>query len=506
MITRRVFSILLLGVIGHASTVMAQTFIATGDMTTARHNHTATLLFDGRVLIVGGDKEGTAELYDPATGTFTPTGNGTAGHGAIIGTYNTGSSTATLLPDGRVLIATDSKSEVYDPATGNFTPTGNMLMQQWGFAATLLTNGKVLIAGGVKQSNACCNIAAAPQLYDPATGTYSLAGPYADMQFHDPYYGTFGLTYAAATLLSDGKVLILSEPSAELYDPATDTFSVTGSMVAVDEGGVWGKPTEIAYRTATLMKNQNILVAGGSPAYYDTGDFPLSRAELYDPAGTFTATSSMHVARFAHTANLMPDGTVFIIGGVFGASYNSSTPLAEFYNPSTGAFSTPAWMNAARSFHQATLLLDGRVLITGGIAWGSGPYQSIASAELYNPVVLIPSLVVRDLEFDRTNVATGSSYSVNVSGSNLTAETFFDVRFISPGSNESAVVLNWQKGLGASHAVPAGIAPGNWTINGVRAHQTETDHTGNFWPVSATITVSPLIPQTQVCSDAAIPR
>jgi hypothetical protein len=366
-------------------------------------------------------------------------------------------------------------------------------MEQSGFTAALLMNGKVLITGGANGSTDCCAIAAAPQLYDPSIGVFSLAGPYAEMSvyiFPDGYSaGTSGLTYVPATVLSDGKVLILSEPAAELYDPATNTFSVTGSMVAVDEGGVWGKPTEIAYRTATLMTNQKVLVAGGEPAYYDTGDFPLSRAELYDPVGTFTATSSMHVARYAHTATLMPDGTVLITGGTYGDSYYNSTALGELYNTSTGAFSAQVYMNAGRSFHQATLLLDGRVLVTGGFNSSTYP-NSLASAELYNPAVLISPLVVRDLKFDRTNAVAGSSYSVNVSGSNLTAETFFDVRFISPGSNESTVVLNWQKGPAASHAVPLGIAGGIWTINGVRAHQIETDHTGNFFPASATITVS----------------
>jgi hypothetical protein len=80
-------------------------------------------------------------------------------------------------------------------------------------------------------------------------------------------------------------------------------------------------------------------------------------------------------------------------------------------------------------------------------------------------------------------------YSANVSGSNLRPDTFFDVRFISPGSNESAVALNWQRGLAQRHDLPAGIAAGAWTINGVRAHQDETDHTGDFIPISATITV-----------------
>ena len=113
------------------------------------------------------------------------------------------------------------------------------------------------------------------------------------------------------------------------------------------------------------------------------------------------------------------------------------------------------------------------------------------SAELYVPSVLVPAQVVTGLRFDRTSVVAGSSYSVNVSGSNLTPQTFFDVRFTSPGSNASAVVLNWQRGLAASHDVPAGTASGSWTINGVRAHEIETDHTGSFFPVSATITVSP---------------
>ena len=101
-----------------------------------------------------------------------------------------------------------------------------------------------------------------------------------------------------------------------------------------------------------------------------------------------------------------------------------------------------------------------------------------------------PEPVVTDLRFDRTNVAAGGSYAVTVSGSSLTPQTFFDVRFSAPGSGVSAVVLNWQKGLVVNHNVPAGIAAGTWTINGVRAHELEDDHSDNFVPVSATITIS----------------
>src|SRR5262245_1067022 len=485
----------LLGPTLEAAAQSLGTFTATGDMTTARVGHTATLLLDGRVLIVGGDKTGTAELYDPATGTFTPTGNGTTGHGG--GASWGAPPTAALLPDGRVLIAGGSKSEIYDPVTGSFTATGNMVSNQRAFTATALTNGKVLITGGTNGETDCCAIAAHPELYDPSTGTFNLTGPYAEMSvpsFANGYSaGTSGLTYTAATLLSDGKVLILSEPAAEIYDPVTNSFSVTGSMVAVDEGGFWGKPTEISARTATLMTNEKVLIAGGEPAYYDTGDFPLSRAELYDAStGTFTGTSSMRTARQGHSATLLPDGTILITGGRVNNFYDA-TPLAELYSPSSGAFSGQLNMTASRGYHQATRLRDGRVLITGGLNSGSSAYpgyQTLASAELYTPAVLVTDAVVTDLQFDRTSVVVGSSFSAKFSGSNLTRETFFDVRFTSPGSNNSDVILNWQRGLEVSHDVAAGTVAGRYTINGVRAHEIESDHTGIFFPVSATLTVS----------------
>jgi hypothetical protein len=149
-------------------------------------------------------------------------------------------------------------------------------------------------------------------------------------------------------------------------------------------------------------------------------------------------------------------------------------------------------MTAGRASHTATLLNDGKVLIAGGNDYTNAfPPVILSSAELYIPSILIPTPVVKTVRFDRVVVPAGSSYSVDLSGSNLTPEMFFDVRFIGPGSNESAVVLNWQRGLAVKHDVPAGTPLGAWIINGVRAHEIETDHTGIFFPVSATITVSP---------------
>jgi Galactose oxidase, central domain len=225
------------------------------------------------------------------------------------------------------------------------------------------------------------------------------------------------------------------------------------------------------------------LVAGGSN---DVEEY--ASAELYDPSTEqFIAIGNMTRPRMDHTATLLRDGTVLMAGGQLSPGVVAST---ELYDPATGTFTATADMASGRFFHTATLLMDGRILIAGGYtSWPSTPNSN--SAELYVPSVLVPAQVVAGLGFDRTSVVAGTSYSVNVSGANLTAQTFFDVRFISPGSKASDVVLNWQRGFTASHEVPAIIASGSWRITGVRAHEIETDHTGDFFPVSATLTVSP---------------
>ena len=156
----------------------------TGNLNTPRYGHTATLLANGKVLVVGGLERtlapfsvtDSAELYDPATGTWSRTGNlntGRIGH------------TATLLPNGKVLVAggrdhlappffglTDSV-ELYDPATGTWSNTGNLNTSRSGHTATLLANGQVLVAGGVTTD---CILLDSAELYDPATGMWTLTG------------------------------------------------------------------------------------------------------------------------------------------------------------------------------------------------------------------------------------------------------------------------------------------------------------------------------------------
>jgi hypothetical protein len=254
-------------------------FTATGSMTAPRTFHTATLPISGKVLVAGGAASAqtlatadTAELYDPASGTFAVTGD--------MGTARAGH-TATLLPDGRVLVAggiIDSplklnSAEIYDPSTGTFSPTGNMISAHTYHQAILLGNGKVLIAGG---SGGSLDVVPAAELFDLASGTFSPAGPYTS----SPSSPNTGQA-AVSSLLPDGRVLILWESgAAELYDPTAGSFTPTGASI--------GKSYSESLPTATLLLNGKVLVAGGED---ESGN--RSSAERYDPStGAFTATGS----------------------------------------------------------------------------------------------------------------------------------------------------------------------------------------------------------------------
>jgi hypothetical protein len=450
-----------------AAAQTAGTFIPAGYMTAARGGHTAVLLPNGKVLIIGGRFDGMtgAELFDPVTGIFSATGEMITGRHIA---------SATLLADGRVLIAggANTSAELYDPATGTFTATGSMLKARGWTTATLLYDGRVLVAGGVAGGES------APELYDPATGTFSLAGPFA---------GTYvAPEVETATLLPDGTVLIAgcdcnlpppfySGPLYELYDPATGTFSLsgapTGPITWWDNINTW-----------TLLRNGKVLIAGN----YENDGFP-AQALLFEPSTRiFSGIGNTTAPHEFSTATLLPDGEVLIAGGALPRSNGSVG--TDLYDPSTGTFSAGGNMTTGRQRHTATLLPDGTILIAGGFSYWPG---ATSSAELYVPRLLTPPLAVTDLRFDLAVIPPGASYFANISGSGLTVDTFFDVRFTSPGSSRSAVVLNWQRGVVESHGVPTGLSAGKWTINGVRAHQIETDHTGNFFQVSATITVSP---------------
>jgi len=326
----------------------------TGSMMQARADHTATLLQDGKVLVVGGTIGGggtildTAELYDPTTDIWTLTGSLTSGR------YQ---HTATLLPNGKVLVAGGltynngylvlASTELYDPITGIWAPAGSMTTTRRFHTATLLPNGKALIFGGQDLSS----FSPGAELYDPSTGSWSVTSA-SSHSFSDH----------TATLLQNGKFLVVGgagDPYAELYDPATDIWTTTGSLT---QGRF--------YYTATLLQNGQVLVTGGAHVF--SGGF--DSAELYDPVtGVWPPTGSMTLAHLHHTATLLPDGKVLVVGN----------GVEELYDPATGVWTATASLAEARHAHTATLLSNGQVLVTGGRSNLNN--LTLASAELYGP-------------------------------------------------------------------------------------------------------------------------
>jgi len=313
------------------------TWSTTGSMFFAHSDHTATLLPNGKVLVVGGGGPGTrAELYDPATGTWTLTGS--------LNIARRNQHTATLLPNGKVLVAggqdgatgvTLSSAELYDPATGTWTLTGSLNIARIDHTATLLPNGKVLVAGGQDDDDGIntANLPVTAELYDPATGKWTLTGT-----LHDSRFGH------SATLLPNGKVLVAggwneqtSEniflTSAEMYDPGTGRWSSTGSL----QQDRW-------LHTATLLSNGKVLVAGG---FQLNGFQAIATAELYDPGtGTWATTSSLVHVRGGHTATLLPNGHVLVAGGSLSGSGGCCGPAnslrtAELYDPPAVPVPTP---------------------------------------------------------------------------------------------------------------------------------------------------------------------
>ena len=387
--------------------VQGASWVANGALATARYNHTATLLPNGKVLVAGGYSDtlfylSSAELYDPATGNWSSAGSMATNRSDL---------TATLLPNGKVLVVggfnqsgfninTYSSAELYDPVAGTWTNTGSLNVARAGHTATLLPNGKVLVAGGyVAGLGNPAAIIGSAELYDPVTGTWALTG------------GLTNARYAhTATLLPNGKVLVAGGQStniflssAELYDPVAGTWSVTGPLAIAR-----------AVHTATLLPNGKVLVAGGtsqSPSY-------LSSAELYNPTnGTWTATGSMANTREEHAATLLPSGKVLVTGG-FGPFPFSS---AELYDPASGTWSGTSAMTTSRELHTATVLPNGLVLVTGGGQQSGQDTVAISSTEVYDSTVgtwttINPMSKVRDghtatLLMDGTVLVAGGDYN-----------------------------------------------------------------------------------------------
>jgi hypothetical protein len=379
----------------HPEAVAPVGFTPVGGAGALRTGHTATRLADGRVLIAGGIDGGTspvlasAEIFDPATGAVTATG-------AMAGPRT--DHVAALLPDGRVLIAGGRSedggtglrgSEIYDPATGTFSPAAHMAAadvttsyigvagERRAFAIPL-EDGRVLVIGAdgmpADGYGSTDIMPWTAQLYDPAHDSFTLIATRRD-QLPGPL---------SATLLQDGRVLVVvkegfTSANGELFDPSGDTWTPAGTMAS---GRV--------FAAAVGLSDGRVLFTGGAPDGH--GD-DVATAQVWDPVTlSFTDVGPMGAARSGHTATLLPGGQVLVVGG---HAYRQSTSdtttgpgtTAEAWDPRSALFAPAGTMAVPRDGHTATLLDDGRVLVIGGVK--RSPDRSDATpafAELYEGV------------------------------------------------------------------------------------------------------------------------
>jgi hypothetical protein len=356
-------------------------------MTTPRANAAAIRLGDGRVLICGGTATGevggvlsSGELYNPAARTFTPTGSMTVPRAG---------QTITMLHDGRVLLTGGDQNagfrsqlasaEIYDPATGTFNATGSMSTPREGHTATMLRDGRVLIVGGSPNG---IQTTGSAEIYDPSSSTFRRTG-----HLHQPRVAH------VAALLGTGKVLIagggrggmpggyISYDTAEMYDPATSSFTAVRAHMKSDRVGA----------AAVKLNDGRVLIVGGKSGRMMTSRLrniasftPLNTAEIYDPeSGAFVRTGDMNAPHYLATATMLADGNVLVVGG-----YRIQGPIvigmrdAEVFQPETNRFSGVGQTTVARLTNTATPLNDGEVLIAGGVA---DKALITAAVEFYSP-------------------------------------------------------------------------------------------------------------------------
>jgi hypothetical protein len=353
-----------IAVVSVSSLAAVHGFQLTGSPLSHRRGHSATLLANGKVLVAGGyDADGaplaSAELYDPATGAWSSTGSLA---------YPRHGHRATLLPSGNVLVVGNGSGqpssstasswwELYDPATGTWSSSGALAYWHAGLTMTLLTSGKVLVAGGGFYDEyrypAYYRSSRAVSLWDEASGFdagWSVMG--APRGFH------------TATLLGSGEVLVaggddnLSRYGAERYDPATQTWSDTGPLTN-------GR----SHHTATLLPSGEVLACGGFypvDAEYG-GGYSIGTVERYVPAsGTWSELPPVVTPRHDHTATLLPSGKVLLTGGTLGLIGKELVlSTAEVYDPGTGTSVMTAPLPLGLTGHTATMLPSGDVLVTG---------------------------------------------------------------------------------------------------------------------------------------------
>lgn len=324
---------------------------------------TATALPDGRLVIVGTGPTSefhaatptstvVAAIYEPASGRSRLV----ASPESIVAV----GSTATLLRSGKLLVVGEGAT-LYDPASDSWSPAGSVLVKRWGHFATLLADGRVLVAGGLSapQANGADQYLASAEIYDP---TFNRWSPAADMPVALGDQGNTG------TLLRDGRVLIVGGGSWALYDPKSDRWSYALAF---------SSPPNVPH-TETLLQSGKVLVLGGCAERASFGCTRFAKPQLFDPATNgWSPAAPMPRDREGFSATLLRNGLVLVTGG-FGPFWVVSA--ADLYDPSADRWSTTADMQVARAGPIAVLLKSGSVLVMGGSFLGN-----MRSVELYTP-------------------------------------------------------------------------------------------------------------------------
>jgi hypothetical protein len=431
------------------------------NMNNKRALHTATRLADGRVLVVGGEDPfldfeplATAEIYDPTLNTWTYTDSLSKGRDQH---------TATLLQDGRVLVTGGEdpdlvwrprfrilrSAEIYDPATGTFTSAGDMNEHRMNHTATRLADGRVLIAGGLVNSDLVFPIdvtrGAAAEIYDPASGTFTaLPAMHNARSSH------------TATLLNDGRVLIvggdgLSQASAEIFDPVTNTFTLLANTAT----------TRRQSHGAVRLLDGRVFIAGGSSS--------AMTAEIFDPSvGSFQSAGTMPSEYdFWGVIELLDDGRV----------YMASATQAWLFNPSSGTFSARMTSGVGDLFIAGARLSGNRVLVTGGQNFVPYTFVSVNAARIFEP--------------NEAPLADAGEHQTISPGANCIAAVTLDGSGSSDADGDT-LTYEWKQGttvIGTSATAPVSL--------GVGVHEftlTVTDSKGATDTATVTITVADSTP------------
>ncbi len=383
-----------------AAPIFKGTWTATGAMTNAIYFNSANLLADGKVVSAGGsDNTGAAtasvQIYDPSTGTWKGTNPLSKARFAHTGT---------VLPNGKVLIAGGLTNyatsglvqtvELFNPATSTWTNTGAMNYPRYGHTATLLPNGKVLVSGGLGKVGTNVNFATTDitELYDPATGLWTTSGTLNKGRYNH-----------TATLLQDGKVLVaggsitnatLVTQTAELYDYTTGLWNTTGSLPLP-----LGYHTATLLPNGHVLVaggDSDIGGIGGISLY------AVKNAQLFDPnSETWTATGMLNGVHDNHTATLLNNGLVLVAGT---SVQSVTTNSAELYIPSTGLWTNAAQMKFPRNQFIATLLNTGEVLAVGGSGNSGFVATSELFSAYVKPVLTNLTRLAGAIQFQWTNL------------------------------------------------------------------------------------------------------